>query len=80
MVQVYLQTCIIIFKEMEDINMDLIERFLKYVKVDTQSQPESSLTPSTLKQLNLGKILVEELHALGLEDAYLSQEIGRAHV
>lgn len=54
--------------------MDLIERFLKYVKIDTQSQPESSLTPSTLKQLNLGKILVEELHALGLEDAYLSQE------
>lgn len=45
----------------------LLERFLRYVKVDTQSDPESETIPSTEKQKNLGKILVEELKALGLE-------------
>lgn len=54
--------------------MDLIERFLKYVQVDTESMPESDSTPSTLKQLNLGKILVEELHDLGLQDAFMSEQ------
>lgn len=54
--------------------MDLIERFIKYVKVDTESMPESDLTPSTLKQLDLGKIIVEELHELGLADAYMSEK------
>lgn len=54
--------------------MDLIERFLKYVKVDTESMPESDCTPSTLKQMDLGKVLVEELHALGLKDAFMSEQ------
>ena len=54
--------------------MDLIERFIKYVKIDTESMHESELTPSTLKQFDLGNILVEELHALGLNDAYMSKE------
>lgn len=54
--------------------MDLIERFLNYVKVDTESMAESDLTPSTLKQLNLGKQLVAELHELGLNDAYMTEE------
>jgi tripeptide aminopeptidase len=44
----------------------LIERFLRYVKVDTQSDHESNTTPSTEKQKNLSKILVQELKALGL--------------
>lgn len=52
--------------------MDLIERFIKYVKIDTESMHESELTPSTLKQLELGKILVSELHELGLTDAIMS--------
>ena len=51
--------------------MDLIERFLKYVQVDTESMPESTLTPSTLKQKDLGRILVEELHELGLNNAMM---------
>ena len=42
--------------------MDLIERFLKYVQIDTESMPESTLTPSTLKQKDLGRILVEECY------------------
>lgn len=54
--------------------MDLIERFIKYVKVDTESMHESSLTPSTLKQLDLGNMLVEELHELGLKDAFMSEQ------
>lgn len=54
--------------------MDLIERFLNYVKIDTESMAESDSTPSTLKQLNLGKQLVNELHELGLNDAYMTEE------
>jgi tripeptide aminopeptidase len=46
-----------------------LERFLKYVTFDTQSDPNSAATPSTPKQLVLLDVLVEELHALGLKDA-----------
>lgn len=46
----------------------LLERFLKYVKVDTQSDPESTTSPSTEKQKNLAVILVDELKELGLSD------------
>ena len=51
----------------------LLERFLKYVKVDTQSDPNSKTFPSTEKQKNLGKILVEELKEIGLKDAYMDE-------
>ena len=47
------------------------ERFLRYVQIDTQSDPESPTCPSTEKQKNLGKILVEELLAMGLSDAHI---------
>ncbi len=46
---------------------NLLERFLNYVRVDTQSDPRSETIPSTEKQKNLGKMLVEELRAMGLE-------------
>jgi tripeptide aminopeptidase len=49
------------------------DRFLKYVKIDTQSDPESPTVPSTAKQKNLGKILVEELKAIGIKDAELDE-------
>ncbi len=45
----------------------LLDRFLRYVKVDTQSDPRSETIPSTEKQKNLGRILVEELKSMGLE-------------
>jgi tripeptide aminopeptidase len=45
----------------------VIERFLNYVQIDTQSNEESISVPSTSKQLALGKVLVEELNSLGLE-------------
>jgi len=49
----------------------LLDRFLRYVKIDTQSDPESTSFPSTEKQKNLGKILVEELLELGVTDAHM---------
>lgn len=49
------------------------ERFLNYVKIDTQSDPASPTCPSTMKQKNLGKVLVEELLAMGISDAHLDE-------
>lgn len=51
--------------------MNVCERFLKYVKVETTSNEESETCPSTVTQLDLAKILVEELNILGLDDISL---------
>lgn len=51
----------------------VLERFLRYVQVDTQSDPHSASIPSTEKQKNLSRILVDELKALGIEDAELDE-------
>jgi len=48
-------------------------KFIRYVKVDTQSQYEVEKVPSTEKQFELAKILVEELKALGLSDAEMDE-------
>ena len=53
--------------------MNIEERFLKYISFDTQSDPQSSTTPSSMKQLELGKYLVEEMKKIGIEDARLDQ-------
>lgn len=50
-----------------------LDRFLKYVTIDTQSDPSSPSQPSTEKQKNLGRLLVEELHQLGITDAELDE-------
>ena len=50
------------------------ERFLRYVQIDTQSDPTSTSCPSTEKQKDLGRILVEELQALGITDAHLDAD------
>ena len=55
------------------INHTSTERFLRYVQIDTQSDPESPTCPSTEKQKNLGKVLVEELLAMGINDAHLDE-------
>ena len=47
------------------------ERFLRYVVIDTQSDPESPTCPSTEKQKNLGHLLATELREIGLSDAHL---------
>ncbi|MBS1749001.1 MAG: peptidase T [Bacteroidetes bacterium] len=49
------------------------DRFLKYVQVDTQSDPHSTDFPSTAKQKALSRILVEELLAMGIADASLDE-------
>lgn len=49
------------------------ERFIRYAKIDTQSDPNSPTCPSTMKQKNLGKLLVEELLAIGIKDAELDE-------
>ena len=50
-----------------------VDRFLKYVSFDTQSNPESDSFPSTEKQKDLAKVLVDELLALGLSDAAMDE-------
>jgi len=50
-----------------------LDRFLSYVKYDTQSSEESETYPSTLKQLELSKKLVQELNELGLQDVELTE-------
>jgi tripeptide aminopeptidase len=49
------------------------ERFLRYVVIDTQSDPASPTCPSTEKQKNLGRLLASELQAMGLSDAHLDE-------
>lgn len=49
--------------------MNVEERFLRYVKIDTQSDESCSTSPSTVGQMEFAKALVEELKGIGLEDA-----------
>ncbi|MDW5290026.1 peptidase T [Formosa sp. PL04] len=51
----------------------LINRFVSYVTVDTESDPESNTTPSTKKQWNLANALAEELKAIGLDDVSIDE-------
>ena len=51
----------------------VLERFLKYTAIDTQSDPESKTSPSTSKQFDLARLLVKELEDLGLEDISLDE-------
>jgi len=57
----------------EKYNFTASERFLRYVQIDTQSNPESRNYPSTEKQKNLSNLLVSELHSLGVIDAEVDQ-------
>ena len=50
-----------------------IERFIRYAKIDTQADENTGVTPSTEKQKNLGRLLVNELLELGLNDAYMDE-------
>jgi tripeptide aminopeptidase len=47
----------------------VLEKFIRYIKIDTQSDDHSKTYPSTSKQFDLAELLVEELHELGLSDA-----------
>lgn len=54
-------------------NLSVAERFMRYVQIDTQSDPNSVTFPSTAKQLNLSKLLLEELRAIGAQDVELDE-------
>jgi tripeptide aminopeptidase len=56
-----------------NIQHTVLERFLRYVQVDTQSDPNSPTIPSTEKQKDLSRILVKELLEMGIEDAHLDE-------
>ncbi|MBA9072178.1 tripeptide aminopeptidase [Flavobacterium gossypii] len=51
----------------------IIDRFISYVTIDTESDPNSNTTPSTAKQWDLANKLVEELKAIGLEDVTIDE-------
>lgn len=56
-----------------NIKYTVLQRFITYVKIDTQSDPTSKTIPSSFKQKNLSKILVTELLAMGISDAHLDE-------
>ncbi len=49
------------------------DRFLRYVQIDTQSDPQSNTHPTTEKQKDLGKILANELQQMGVSDAHMDE-------
>lgn len=54
-------------------NYTVAERLMRYVQIDTEADPESDTTPSSLKQKNLSKLLVQELQAMGITDAEMDE-------
>ncbi|MEZ6054891.1 MAG: peptidase T [Planctomycetaceae bacterium] len=55
------------------LTMTLIDRFLRYVRIDTQSNENSTSSPSTAKQLELSRLLAEECRELGLDNVSLDE-------
>lgn len=51
----------------------VLDKFLRYVKIDTRSDDSSETTPSTMKQFDLGRLLQKELLELGLKDAEIDE-------
>jgi tripeptide aminopeptidase len=56
-----------------EVAADVLERFLRYVRIDTQADASSSTYPSTGKQLDLSRVLVDELREIGLADVRLTE-------
>jgi tripeptide aminopeptidase len=54
-------------------NHTVTDRFLRYVQIDTQADPESDTTPSSEKQKNLSRLLVAELLEMGVSDAEMDE-------
>ncbi len=57
----------------EELASDVLDRFLRYVRIDTQADLDSTTYPSTAKQLDLSRLLVAELRELGLADVELTE-------
>ena len=60
-------------KGLENYQFTVLERFLRYVTIPTQSDPHSASNPSTEVQKDLGRILVDELKEIGIQDAELDE-------
>ena len=58
---------------MENYQYTAVDRFLRYVQIDTQSDPQSPTNPSTEKQKDLSRVLVQELLDMGIADAELDE-------
>jgi len=58
---------------LKNYNYTASDRFLKYVRIDTQSDPYTNTCPSTEKQKDLGRLLVQELLEMGIADAHLDE-------
>ncbi|MBQ8292781.1 MAG: peptidase T [Bacilli bacterium] len=54
--------------------MKILEKFINYVKFDTQSEENSTTQPSTLKQKDLGNFLVNELKSMGITNAFMDND------
>ena len=57
----------------ERYNFTAAERFLRYVQIDTQSDPQSTSHPTTEKQKELSRILVDELKKMGIKNAEMDE-------
>ncbi|THB68611.1 MAG: peptidase T [Spirochaetaceae bacterium] len=53
---------------------DVLERFLRYVKIHTTSDPDNDACPSSDRQFDLARVLHQELHSLGIEDLVITKE------
>lgn len=58
---------------MENYTYTAVDRFLRYVQIDTQSDPQSTANPSTEKQKGLSRLLVQELLEMGIADAEIDE-------
>ena len=54
----------------------IIDRFTRYVMIDTQSDPHSKTTPSTKKQWDLAHLLYEELKSIGMKEVTMDGRKG----
>ncbi len=55
-------------------NIDVIEKFLRYVKIDTQSDDTTGTSPSTMKQHDLAKLLYDEMNAIGVSNVFYDKD------
>ncbi|MCE3294519.1 MAG: pepT [Crocinitomicaceae bacterium] len=53
--------------------LSITERFFNYVQIDTEADPDSATTPSSMKQKDLAQVLVQELQDLGITDAEMDE-------
>ena len=54
--------------------MNIVDRFIKYAKIDTQSDESNSETPSTKKQFDLARVVEQEMNDMGLQDISLDDK------